>query len=73
MFFVIEGSGTLVTGGKLVNQTRSNPENLAGTAIEGGESRSISKGDFIMVPENTPHWIGAINGTIVLMSLHLPK
>jgi len=25
------------------------------------------------VPEGTPHWFSAIDGTIVLMSLHLPR
>ena len=33
MFYVIDGSGTLVTGGKLVNEKRTNAANLTGTAI----------------------------------------
>jgi quercetin dioxygenase-like cupin family protein len=36
-------------------------------------TRRVAKGDFIMVPEGTPHWFSAIDGTIVLMSLHLPR
>jgi mannose-6-phosphate isomerase-like protein (cupin superfamily) len=73
MFYVIDGGATLMTGGKLVNETRTNAENLSGTAIEGGTSRAISKGDFVIVPENTAHWFSAINGTLVLMSLHVPR
>jgi len=73
MFYVIDGGATLVTGGKLVNETRTNPENLTGTGIEGGSSRTIAKGDFVIVPENTPHWFSAINGTVILMSLHVPR
>jgi mannose-6-phosphate isomerase-like protein (cupin superfamily) len=73
MFYVIDGAATLMTGGKLVNESRTNPENLTGTAIEGGASRTVSKGDFFIVPENTPHWFSAINGTIVLMSFHVPR
>ena len=73
MFYVIDGSATMVTGGKLVKETRTNAENLSGTGIEGGSSRSIAKGDFIIVPENTPHWFSAINGTLVVMSLHVPR
>jgi mannose-6-phosphate isomerase-like protein (cupin superfamily) len=72
IFYVIDGSGTLVTGGKLVNEKR-NGDNLQGTAIEGGNSRPIAKGDFAIVPEGTPHWFGKINGTLVLMSLHVPR
>ncbi len=73
MFYVIEGTGTVVTGGTLRNERRTNPENLSGTAIDGGASRKIAKGDFIMVPEGVPHWFGEIDGTLVLMSIHLPK
>jgi len=73
MFYVIDGSATMVTGGKLVNETRPNADNLSGTAIEGGTSRTVAKGDFIIVPENTPHWYSAINGTLILMSFHVPR
>jgi mannose-6-phosphate isomerase-like protein (cupin superfamily) len=73
MFYVIDGSANLVTGGKLVNETRTNPANLSGSAIEGGTSRTITKGDFILVPENTPHWFSSINGALVLFSMHVPS
>ncbi len=72
-FYVIDGSATMMTGGKLVNEKRNDGENLGGTAIEGGNSRSVAKGDFIVVPENTPHWFSQINGTLILMSLHVPR
>ena len=72
MFYVIDGSGTLVTGGKLVGETR-NGDNLTGTAIDGGQTQAIAKGDYFIVPENTPHWFSKINGTLVLMSLHVPR
>lgn len=73
MFYVIDGSATMMTGGKLVNEKRTNAENRTGTAIEGGMSRNVAKGDFIIVPENTPHWFSAINGTVTLMTLHVPR
>jgi mannose-6-phosphate isomerase-like protein (cupin superfamily) len=72
LFYVVDGSATLVTGGKLRNETRTNAANLTGSGIDGGVSRHVAKGDFIMVPEGTPHWFSAIDGTVVLMSLHLP-
>src|SRR6185295_779733 len=34
-FYVIDGSGTVVTGGKLANEKRTNAANLTGTGIEG--------------------------------------
>lgn len=72
-FYVIDGSATLITGGKLVGESRTNAENLTGTAIEGGNSQAVAKGDFIVVPENTPHWFSEIKSTLVLMSLHVPR
>ena len=72
LFYVIDGSATLVTGGKLTKENRTNAANLSGKGIEGGMSRKVAKGDFIMVPEGVPHWFSAIDGTVVLMSLHLP-
>jgi mannose-6-phosphate isomerase-like protein (cupin superfamily) len=73
MFYVIDGSATMVTGGKLTGEKRTNAENLSGEGIEGGEAREVSRGDFIIVPENTPHWFSKINGTLVLMSIHVPR
>ena len=73
IFYVIDGSATLVTGGKLVKETRTNPTNLSGSGIEGGTSRTIAKGDFILVPENTPHWFSSIDGVLVLFSVHVPR
>ena len=72
MFYVVEGTGTMVTGGKLVDEKRTNAANLSGTKIEGGESRKLAKGDFLIVPAGTPHWITGIDGALALMTLHLP-
>jgi mannose-6-phosphate isomerase-like protein (cupin superfamily) len=72
LFYVIDGSATLTTGGKLVNEKRTDAANLNGSAIEGGTPRAIAKGDWILVPENTPHWFSPINGVLVLFSMHVP-
>jgi len=73
VFYVIDGSATMVTGGKLADEKRTNPENLTGTGIEGGTPRQVAKGDFIIVPENTAHWFSAIKETLVLMTFHVPR
>jgi mannose-6-phosphate isomerase-like protein (cupin superfamily) len=72
LFYVLDGTATMVIGGKLVDEARTNPTTLKGTAIEGGVSHDIARGDVIIVPENTPHWFSTIHGTLVLMTLHLP-
>src|SRR5215467_10846860 len=43
MFYVVDGSGTLVTGGKLREEKRTNAENLTGTGIDGGTPRRLAK------------------------------
>ncbi len=72
LFYVIDGAGTFVIGGELTEPTRQNPQNLQGKAIAGGTSQKVAKGDFMFVPAGSPHWFSAIDGTITLMSLHLP-
>ena len=73
LFYVADGGGTIVTGGKLMNERRTNADNLTGDGVEGGTSKKISKGDFILVPEGQPHWFSQIDGELTLMSLHLPR
>lgn len=73
LFYVIEGSGTLTTGGKLKDEKRTNPTNLSGSGIDGGQSRTVSKGDFLIVPEGSPHQYTDIKGELILMSLHVPR
>ena len=59
-------------GDEVVAHGRTNAENLTGSGVDGGTPRRIAKGDWVMVPEKTPHWFTQIDGTIVLMSIHLP-
>jgi mannose-6-phosphate isomerase-like protein (cupin superfamily) len=73
LMYVIDGSATMIIGGKLANEKRNNADNLAGTGIEGGTPRDVAKGDFIIVPENTAHWFSAINATLILMTFHVPR
>lgn len=72
MFYVVEGTGTVITGGRLQNERATNADNASGTGIEGGDSRRIAAGDFVLVPQGTPHWFTQIDGALVLMALHLP-
>ena len=64
--------GTMVIGGQLTEAQRTNAQNLTGKAITGGTSQKVAKGDFMWVPAGAPHWFSSIDGTLTLMSLHLP-
>jgi mannose-6-phosphate isomerase-like protein (cupin superfamily) len=72
LFYVIDGSGTFVIGGQLTEPQRTNAQNLTGKGITGGAAQKVVKGDFMWVPAGAPHWFSAIDGTVTLMSLHLP-
>src|SRR5579863_5432470 len=73
LVYVIDGGGTLTTGGTVVGEKRTNATNLSGTAIDGGTVRNIAKGDFAIIPEGTPHQFKPANGLLVMMTLHVPR
>jgi mannose-6-phosphate isomerase-like protein (cupin superfamily) len=70
--YVIEGAGTLTTGGKLQGAKPAKGGNVLGESIGGGSSRHVAKGDFFLIPENTPHAFHTTAATLVIMSMHLP-
>ena len=73
LMIVFEGTGNIVTGGKLVEEKRTNANNLSGASIAGGESQAVVKGDMLIVPANTPHQVIPTGGApIVLITLHVP-
>jgi mannose-6-phosphate isomerase-like protein (cupin superfamily) len=72
LFHVLEGSGTIVTGGTIPNATR-NGTNLQGKTIEGGTRQTLSKGDWVLVPSGVPHQFADIKGNLTIMSLYLPN
>jgi mannose-6-phosphate isomerase-like protein (cupin superfamily) len=72
LIYVVDGAGTLTIGGKLIGERLTNAINLAGTSVEGGTPQRISKGDYIIVPQNTPHSFTKTDGRLVIMSVHLP-
>ena len=71
-FHVLEGSGTLVTGGTVVEPKRSGT-NVTGTDIVGGVSQTVKAGDVFVIPAGIPHWFKTVDGKLVMTSIHLPK
>jgi mannose-6-phosphate isomerase-like protein (cupin superfamily) len=55
VFFVLDGSATLVSGGSLVNPTPRAPGEVVGDSVKGGASVTLHKGDVAHIPANTPH------------------
>lgn len=69
IIYVLEGSATFVTGGGAVEPKETAPNEIRGTRIEGGETRQLSKGDVIIVPNNTPHWFKEVSGTFLYYTI----
>lgn len=64
IIYMLEGSATFVTGGTVVDGKNIEPEEIRGKEIKGGESRTITKGDVIVVPHGTPHWFKDVKGPL---------
>lgn len=65
IIYVLQGSATLVTGGRAQDLEPTGAEELRGSGIENGESRDIKAGDVVVVPNGTPHWFKQVNGTLL--------
>ena len=71
VYHVIEGNGTLVTGGSMDNLsefpadhpvvTVLNGPTTRGGPIQNGVTRKIGPGDVVIIPPNTPHWFSEIS------------
>jgi quercetin dioxygenase-like cupin family protein len=69
---VLEGRGTLVSGGALVDPTVTNPTLTEGSRIEGGTTRPLAPGDVILVPVGVPHWFGIDGDRLILLGTKIP-
>ena len=69
VYYMLEGSGTLVTGGTLMNERRepATGTNVRGSGIAGGVSRRVVPGDVVIIPGRTPHWWSGMDGDIRYM------
>src|SRR3954471_21737759 len=58
---VLEGSGTLVSGGTMPDAKHWYGDTNGGTIV-GGTTRALKPGDTFFVPEGAPHWFGIDGG-----------
>ncbi|HET7085852.1 MAG TPA: hypothetical protein VFI23_13835 [Rhizomicrobium sp.] len=71
---VLDGSATMIVGGKLKDEKRRDDGNLTGSGIEGGTSYALVKGSYIFVPAGEPHYISAIGKDgLVTTTIYIPK
>ena len=68
-YYILSGSGTIVTGGSLgdakpYDLTRLNAGMSQQGTRQGGESRKVKAGDIVIIPAGTPHSFSALDGPI---------
>jgi len=69
IIYVMQGNATLVTGGMAVDAKQTEPNEIRGSRIEGGLTRQLTKGQVIIVPNNTPHWFKEVNGEFLYYTI----
>lgn len=73
IFYVTEGSATIVTGGKVDGGKEAGLGETRGDKITGGTPRHLAKGDVFVVPAGVPHWFSEVNGTFVALVIKVTK
>ncbi len=68
-YYILSGSGTIVTGGTLgsakpTDLSRVNAGMSQTGTRQGGESRRVGPGDIIIIPAGTPHSFSQLDGPI---------
>jgi len=72
LVYVLKGSGTIVSGGTLLERHHWYGQTDGGR-IEGGTTRPLKPGDVVLVPEGVPHWFGIDGGKLVMLTMHMPR
>jgi len=73
VFYIVQGTTTIVTGGKVIGADLKNPDEPRGKSIEGGETRKMSAGDAIVIPAGVPHWMKEAEGPLLYFVVKVEK
>jgi mannose-6-phosphate isomerase-like protein (cupin superfamily) len=55
VFFVLQGTATLVTGGTISNPETTAPGEIRGASVQNGDRHKLQEGDVVHIAANTPH------------------
>lgn len=70
LWAIIEGSGEITTGGRIIETKDGNTVNRR---IEGGTVHKVSKGDFLLIPENVPHQVTGFSPELYMVTIEFPR
>ena len=60
IIYIIKGTATFVTGGKVVDARDTAPNEVRAKSSEGGTPHHLGPEDIIIVPHGIPHWFEAV-------------
>ena len=61
VIYVLDGTATIVTGGEVEAGETVAPSEIRGASIRGGETRTLRRGDVMVVPNGVPHWFAEVS------------
>ncbi len=64
LLYIVEGEGTMVTGGKLMAAADGKPASVAD-----GVSQHFVRGDVFIVPAGSPHWFAVIDKPVTYLEV----
>jgi mannose-6-phosphate isomerase-like protein (cupin superfamily) len=64
LLYIVEGEGTMVTGGKLIAAANGKPASIAD-----GVSQRFVKGDVFIVPAGSAHWFSAVDKPVTYLEV----
>lgn len=73
IFYVTEGTATLVTGGTAVDAKVTKPGETIAEKIDGGTPHKLAKGDVVVIPAGVPHWFSEVSGTFLYFVVKVTK
>jgi glc operon protein GlcG len=61
LIYVLDGTATIITGGEVEAGETVAPSEIRGASIRGGETRTLRRGDVMVVPNGVPHWFTEVS------------
>lgn len=69
IMYVLKGSATILTGGKLLDGKTVAPDEIRGSQLDGGEAHTLAPGDVLIIPHSVPHWFKEVKGPFLYFTV----
>jgi mannose-6-phosphate isomerase-like protein (cupin superfamily) len=73
IFYVLEGSATVVTGGDVVDAKDTAANERRGASIRGGATRRLAKGDVFIIPNGVAHQFTEVQGPFLYYTVKVTE